>query len=70
MGELIGIVVILGISYIMCKAPEWKFHNYMPPNGQMVDKNAMMLDKAKNGLSNEQVMKNTVNGKYNKKKDF
>ena len=65
MGTLIGILIIIGITYILCNSTSWKSDNYTPPEGQRVDKNAQALDRARNHLSNEEVMRNTVNGKYN-----
>lgn len=44
---------------------ERKFHNYMPPRGYMVDHGKLNEDMARNHLSREQVMRNTLNGKYN-----
>lgn len=61
--------LILGlILYVACKSTEWKFDNYMPPKGQTIDHNAMSRDRILNNLSNEQVMRNTINGKYNVKR--
>ena len=68
MGTLIGILIIIGITYMLCNSTSWKFDNYMPPEGQMIDKNAQTLDRVRNHLTNEQVMRNTVNGKYNVKR--
>ena len=68
MGTLIGILIIIGITYILCNSTSWKFDNYMPPKGQKIDHNAQSLDRARNNLTNEQVMNNTINGKYNVKK--
>ena len=68
MGELIGILIIIGITYILCNSTSWKFDNYMPVEGQRIDKNAQALDRVRNNLTNEQVMRNTVNGKYNVKR--
>ena len=59
--EILFIVVLV----ILFNIPKWKFDNYTPPTGQKIDKNAQALDKVKNNLTNEQVMRNTVNGKYN-----
>ena len=67
MGTLIGILIIIGITYILCNSTSWKFDNYTPPTGQKIDHNAQSLDRVKNNLTNEQVMRNTVNGKYNVK---
>ena len=62
--EILFIVVI----YVLFKLPDWKFDNYMPPEGQRIDKNAQALDRVRNNLTNEQVMNNTINGKYNVKR--
>ena len=70
MGELIGILIIIGITYILCNSTSWKFDNYMPPEGQRIDKNAQALDRVRNNLTNEQVMNNTINGKYNVKRQI
>ena len=62
--EILFIVVLV----ILFNIPKWKFENYTPPTGQKIDKNAQALDRVKNHLSNEQVMLNTINGKYNVKR--
>ena len=62
--EILFIVVI----YVLFKLPKWKFDNYMPPEGQKIDYNKQALDRVQNHLTNEQVMRNTVNGKYNVKR--
>ena len=66
--ELILGLVFIGIVYVACKSMEWKFDNYTPPQGQRIDYNAQSYDRIANHLSNEQVMKNTMNGKYNVKR--
>ena len=68
MGTLIGILIIIGITYILCNSTSWKFDNYTPPTGQKIDYNAQALDRVQNHLSNEQNKINTVNGKYNVKR--
>ena len=65
---MLEILLIVAI-YVLFKLPEWKFDNYMPPEGQRIDHNAQALDRVKNHLTKEEVMRNTVNGKYNTK-DF
>ena len=70
MGTLIGILIIIGITYILCNSTSWKFDNYTPPEGQKIDHNAQALDRVRNNLTNEQVMHNTVNGKYNVKRQI
>ena len=62
--EILFIVVLI----ILFNIPSWKFDNYTPPEGQKVDHNAQALDSVRNNLTNEQVMRNTVNGKYNVKR--
>ena len=62
--EILFIVVLI----ILFNIPKLKFDNYMPPTGQKIDYNAQALDRVQNHLTNEQVMRNTVNGKYNVKR--
>ena len=62
--EILFIVVLV----ILFNIPKWKFDNYMPSEGQKIDYNIQALDRVQNHLSNEQVMRNTVNGKYNVKR--
>lgn len=66
--EFILGLILIGIIYIVSKSTEWKFDNYTPPQGQRIDYNAQNYDRIANNLSNEQVMKNTMNGKYNVKR--
>ena len=63
--ELIIFIVVL---IILFNIQNWKFDNYTPPTGQKIDYNAQALDRVQNHLTNEQVMRNTVNGKYNVKR--
>ena len=62
--EILFIVVLV----ILFNIPKWKFDNYTPPTRQKIDYNAQALDRVRNNLTNEQVMRNTVNGKYNVKR--
>ena len=62
--EILFIVVLV----ILFNIQKWKFDNYTPPTGQKIDYNAQALDRVRNNLTNEQVMNNTVNGKYNVKR--
>ena len=62
--EILFIVVLV----ILFNIPKWKFDNYMPPEEQKIDYNAQALNRVRNNLTNEQVMRNTVNGKYNVKR--
>ena len=62
--EILFIVVLV----ILFNIPKWKFDNYTLPEGQRIDKNAQALDRVRNHLSNEEVMRNTINGKYNVKR--
>ena len=64
--EILFIVVLI----ILFNIPKWKFDNYTPPTGQKIDYNAQALDRVRNNLTNEQVMRNTVNGKYNVKRQI
>ena len=67
-GRLSRILIFIGITCMLGNSTSWKFDNYMPPEGQRVDYNAQALDRVRNNLTNEQVMRNTVNGKYNVKR--
>ena len=67
--EIIAELIFILVVWIMSKWDEWKFDNYMPPTGQRIDYNAQMLDMTRNHLTEQQVMQNTINGKYNTK-DF
>lgn len=64
---ILGILLII-VVWAMSKSTEWKFDNYTPPEGQRIDYNAQSYDRIVNNLSNDQVMKNTMNGKYNVKR--
>ena len=61
-------ILLIVVIYVLFKLPEWKFDNYMPPEGQRIDYNKQSYDRIVNNLSNEQVMKNTMNEKYNVKR--
>ena len=67
--EFILSLILIGIVYVASKSTEWKFDNYMPPEGQRIDYNEQARDRVKNHLTKEEVMRNTMNGKYNTK-DF
>ena len=62
--EILFIVVLI----ILFNIPKWKFNNYTPPEVQRIDYNSQALDRVRNHLSNEEVMRNTLNGKYNVKR--
>ena len=68
METLIGLAVIIAIFAIPNMITNHKLDNYMPPEGQKIDYNAQALDRVQNHLTNEQVMRNTVNGKHNVKR--
>ena len=61
-------ILFIMVLVILFNIRKWKFDNYTPPEGQRIDKNAQSLDRVRNNLTNEQVMRNTVNGKYNVKR--
>ena len=61
-------ILLIVVIYVLFKLPEWKFDNYMPAEGERIDYNKQSYDRIVNNLSNEQVMKNTMNGKYNVKR--
>lgn len=63
-----GVIIFIVVLIILFNIPNLKFNNYTPPTGQKIDYNAQALDRVQNHLTNEQVMRNTVNGKYNVKR--
>lgn len=66
--EFILSILLIIVVWAMSKSTEWKFDNYTPPQGQRIDYNKQSYDRIVNNLTNEQVMKNTMNGKYNVKR--
>lgn len=67
--ELILGLILIGVVWFLSTSTSRKFDNYMPPEGQTIDYNAQALDRVKNHLTNDEVMRNTINGKYNVKRD-
>ena len=63
--ELFLGIILIGFFYVACKSTDWKYDNYTPSQGKRIDYNIQSLDRVKNHLTNEQVMLNTINGKYN-----
>lgn len=63
-----GLIIFIVVLIILFNIPNWNFDKYTPPTGQRIDYNAQALDRVQNHLTNEQVMRNTVNGKYNVKR--
>ena len=61
-------ILFIMVLVILFNIPKWNFDNYTPPEGQKIDHNAQALDRVQHHLTNEQVMRNTVNGKYNVKR--
>ena len=64
-----GIIIFIVVIIILVKIPDWKYNNYTPPKGQMIDHNLQSLDKVQHHLTDAEVKANTVAGKYNVK-DF
>ena len=50
MGTLIGVIIIIGILYVLCHVDEWKFDNRTTPPGYKTDWNTMNKDLA-SGMS-------------------
>lgn len=63
--ELLAIIIFLVITYVLTHIGDYKFDNYMPPEGMTIDYNKASLDQVQNHLSNDEVKRNVVNGKYN-----
>lgn len=64
MGTIIGIIVIIAIFAISNASLNSKVDNY--PISR-VDNSKMIADKVMNNLSDKQVQRNMVNGKYDKR---
>ena len=61
--ELILGLVLIVIVYVASKSTEWKFDNYMPPEGQRIDHNAQAQDMVKNHLTKEYIKDFRLNNK-------
>ncbi len=35
--ELIGMIIFIGVVYVLCKLPEWKYDNRLCPPGKTID---------------------------------
>ena len=66
MGELIGIIIIIGITYVLCHMDEWKFNNRTSPKGYKTDWSTMNKDLA-SGMSKQDVMRKSNHGGYDVK---
>lgn len=62
------LLLILLLWFIFKVLPDIQYSNYHPPQGYKIDYGKANIDAAKNNLSKEQIMRNTVNGKYNVKR--
>lgn len=60
--------IVLFIIWCICKYPEWKFDNQLPPNGYTTDWKAMNHDLA-SGKPKNDVIKKSNSGEYYIRKD-
>lgn len=65
--ELIGIILIIGITYVLCHIDEWKFDRRVSPPDKETDWAAMSSDLAR-GMSERDVMRKSNAGGYDKPK--
>lgn len=65
--ELILGLIFIGVVWILCKLPEWKFDNSLPPEGYQTDYTAMNRDLA-SGKSKTEVINKSNRGEYYIKK--
>lgn len=65
--EIIASIILIIVVYCMCKAPEWKSNNYMPPNGMEIDWRKANDDIILYGQ--DYFYRKHVSGGYNKFKD-
>ncbi len=67
MGELIGAVIIIGITYLMCKIPEWEHGNRVCPPGKEIDYTKVNRDLTL-GIGKQEYYRRYNNGYYDKDK--
>lgn len=67
MGELIGIIIIIGGTYLLCKIPEWKYVNRRCPSGKEIDYGKANHDLAM-GLSKQEYFRRYNRGYYDRDK--
>ncbi len=67
MGELIGAIIIIGITYLMCKVPEWKHDNRICPPGKEIDYTKANRDLAL-GLDKQEYYRRYNSGYYDRDK--
>lgn len=60
---IIGLIIIIGILYVLCHVDEWKFDSRTTPLGYKTDWDAMNKDLA-NGMSKQDVMRKSNRGGY------
>ncbi len=63
METVIGAIIIIGITYLMCKVPEWKHDNRICPLGKEIDYAKANRDLAL-GLDKQEYFRRYNNG-YN-----
>jgi len=67
MGELIGIIIIIEITYLMCKVPEWKHDNRICPPGKEIDYTKANRDLTL-GLDTQEYYRRYNSGYYDRDK--
>lgn len=67
-GEFWAAIIIIGICYIICKAPSWEAHNRTSPEGKCTDWGQMNMDRT-NGKSKREIDMKFNRGGYDVKAD-
>jgi len=67
MGELIGIIIIIGITVYLCKKEEWKYNKRICPPGKEIDYTKANCDLAL-GLSKQEYYRRYNSGYYDRDK--
>lgn len=61
--ELIGMIVIIGVFYVLCKLPEWKYDNRLCPPGKTIDWGKANYDLTM-GMSKQEYFRKYNSGYY------
>lgn len=61
--EIIASIIFIIVFYCMCKAPEWKSNNYVPPAGMKTDYRQANIDITLHGK--DYYYKKHASGGYN-----
>jgi len=66
--ELLVGIIIIGIVWLMCKAPEWEHNNRTCPPGKEIDYGKANQDLIVNGISKQEYYRRYNSGYYDRDK--